>query len=198
MKEEPQVEVQEIGSHSLSRNSENAVTCENLHKEPECDGGLKNPFSDKEVAKYWKRLYEESGYENRHLFDPVFYYTKAEVRKITLRKTDLHVCLFAFIMLFALNIDRFNLQNAVSDNFLSDLKLSTDDYNLGNTVNLVCFLGMELPSNLISKWIGPDIWIPTQMCLWSIVAIVQCRIKSRAGFLVTRCLIGAMEGGFIP
>lgn len=198
IKYDARVEVKETGSSGSIREAEKPTIGQHLQNETDCDGDLKNPFSDKEVAKHWTKLYEDSRYENRHLFDPLYQYTKREVRAITLRNTDLHVCLFAFIMLFAMNIDRFNLQNAVSDDLLSELNLTTDDYNLGTTVNLVCFLGMELPSNLISKWIGPDIWIPTQMCLWSVVAIAQCRIKSRAGFLVTRCLIGALEGGFIP
>lgn len=36
------------------------------------------------------------------------------------------------------------------------------------------------------------------MCLWSIVAICQCRITGVNTFYATRALLGLLEGGFIP
>ncbi|KAE9366618.1 MFS general substrate transporter [Stipitochalara longipes BDJ] len=157
----------------------------------------KNPFLDPDVAEHWSIVYEKSRYECRSEFDPAFTWTEEEEKKLV-RRLDWRVCLWACIMFFGLQVDRGNLVQAVSDNLLVDLKMNTNDYNFGNTIFLFSFLLAELPSQLVSKKIGPDRWIPTQITLWSIVAMSQCAIKGKTGFYATRSMLGLLEGGFIP
>jgi sugar phosphate permease len=181
-------EVKETSSLSLSSSAEEAAS-KSVTKS--------HVFEDPDTAEYYRQLYFKNSFEGRHHFDPKFEWTESEERMV-LRKTELRVVCVAFFLFFALDIDRGNLSNALSDNFLTELNLSTNDYNLGNTVNLICFLCAEIPSQLISKKIGADIWVPSQMVLWSIVAMSQALIKNRTGFLATRAMLGMLQGGFIP
>lgn len=100
-------------------------------------------------------------------------------------------------MFTTLDFDGSNINQSLSDNLLEDIGCTTNDYNVANTLNLVAFLASGLPSQLISKWIGADIWIPCQLILWSIVSICQAGVKGRTSFIVTRTLVGFLQGGFI-
>ncbi|KAE9979392.1 hypothetical protein EG328_000877 [Venturia inaequalis] len=156
-----------------------------------------NVFQDPEVRAYYVGIYEKAQYECRHVFDADLIWTKEEEKKVV-RKLDWRVCTWACVMFFSLQVDRGNINQAVSGTFLKDLKINTNDFNLGNTVFLTSFLLAELPSQLISKKVGPDRWIPTQMVLWSIVAMSQAAMRTKGQFLATRALLGILEGGFIP
>lgn len=78
---------------------------------------------------------------------------------------------------------------------LNDLKLTTNDFNLGNQIFLISFMLAELPSQLISKKIGPDRWIPIQITLWSLVAMCQSTLTGKGNFYATRALLGVLEVG---
>ncbi|OTB07577.1 hypothetical protein M426DRAFT_240780 [Hypoxylon sp. CI-4A] len=152
---------------------------------------------DSENVEEFKQRYIHPQWENLAAFDPGFRWTWREERAVR-RKVDWKIMLWVCIMFGALNIDRSNISNAVSDNMLNDLGLSQADYNVGQTISKVGFLVAELPSQLISKRIGPDLWIPIQICIFSVISALQFFLSGRSSFLATRYLIATFQGGFIP
>ncbi|SCU85433.1 LAMI_0C11254g1_1 [Lachancea mirantina] len=157
---------------------------------------LNNPFLNSDVANHYRQLYDSCGYEGRSVFDPEFEWTPDE-EKTLVRKLNWRVAIPACFMFVALQVDRGNLAQAVADNLLKDMKMTTNDYNVGNQIFYATFLVAEVPSQLISKRLGPDVFIPIQMCAWSIVSMSQGAMNNKAGFYITRALIGLLEGGFI-
>lgn len=99
-------------------------------------------------------------YEGGHRFDPLAEWSVAEERRVV-RKTDLRLLTWLCVMVreksnlnislestqkaniayqfFGLQLDRGNLSNTLADNLLTDLKLSTDDYNNVSVRLIICF-----------------------------------------------------------
>ena len=108
-------------------------------------------FDDPNLAQYFV---PSEKYENKHRFDPSFRWTWAE-EKAVVRRLDWKVTAWAALAFFALDLDRGNISQANTDNFLDNLGMNTNDFNLGRNVFLASFLAAELPSQLISKKLGP-------------------------------------------
>ncbi|KAH8597850.1 major facilitator superfamily domain-containing protein [Bisporella sp. PMI_857] len=154
-------------------------------------------FSSPTVAAYWTAVYEKARYEGRHRFDPEFTWTASEEKSVR-RKIDFRIITWSWMMFMALDLNRRNINRAITDKMLPELGMNTNDFNYGQTIFLLSFLSAELPSGLISKKVGPDRWIPFIIVAWSIISASQAGLTSKAGYYVVRCLLGLFMGGFIP
>ena len=64
-------------------------------------------------------------WENSHRFDPDERWTWVEEHRL-IRKIDIKIMCFAAIMFMALELDRSNISQALTDNFLEDLGMNTN------------------------------------------------------------------------
>jgi hypothetical protein len=67
-------------------------------------------------------------FEGSHRWDPSAEWTPQEERAVVW-KTDLRLMSWICLMFLGLQLDRGNLSNALTDKFLDDLGLITNDYN---------------------------------------------------------------------
>lgn len=91
-------------------------------------------YDDKNLARFFQ---PHPKYENLHRFDPSERWTWREEYPI-INRIDWRITTWACIAFFGLDLGRGNLQQANTDNFLEDLGMNTNDYNLGNTVVSPC------------------------------------------------------------
>ncbi|KAL7625869.1 hypothetical protein AAE478_005092 [Parahypoxylon ruwenzoriense] len=131
-----------------------------------------------------KRLwFQRTKKENLHRFDSRARWTWAEESKVV-RKIDWRIMAWTAIMFTAMELDRANLAQSLTDNFLDDMHMTTD--------------AGEFPAQLLAKWLGPDRWIPSQIVLFSVVSASQFALSNRSSFLICRALLAFLQGGFIP
>ncbi|RDW68703.1 uncharacterized protein DSM5745_08463 [Aspergillus mulundensis] len=102
---------------------------------------------------------------------------------------------FAF---FALQIDRGNISAALTSTITEDLNITTNQINVGTQLLSAGIVISEIPSNVILQRVGPQRWLSAQLFAWGLVATFQSFIQSYPAYLVTRFLLGLLEGGFIP
>ncbi|KAI9374311.1 major facilitator superfamily domain-containing protein [Aspergillus egyptiacus] len=99
---------------------------------------------------------------------------------------------------FALQLDRGNIGAALTSTITEDLNITTNQINVGTQLLSAGIVISEIPSNVILQRVGPQRWLSVQIFAWGLVATFQAFINSYPAYLVTRFLLGLLEGGFIP
>ncbi|KAF1347342.1 MFS general substrate transporter [Lizonia empirigonia] len=104
-------------------------------------------------------------------------WSAAEEKKAK-RKLDLIIMPLLTLGFFCLQLDRSNIANAITDNFMEDIGISQDQFNVGQQMLSLGIVLFEIPANM---------------------ALYRVAFQTNYGsFIATRFLLGLTESGFIP
>jgi MFS family permease len=118
--------------------------------------------------------------------------------KRLLWRIDIHILPFLCIMYLFSFLDRVNIGNARLFDLEKDLDLSGTQFNTALTIFYVPFILFEIPSNMVFKYLGPNVWVPTCMFGFGVVMLCQGFVTNYAGLLATRFFLGLCECGMFP
>ncbi|AGO10244.1 AaceriAEL344CAp [[Ashbya] aceris (nom. inval.)] len=155
-----------------------------------------NPFSEPAVAEYYRREYESAKYECRHVFDPSLVWTKQEEHRVV-RKIDWHIMGVIILITIGLKFTSGALAQATGDNMLEDLKIDTNQYNLGNQLGFFLLLSLELPVQLIVRRFGADRVIPFQLVIRGILGASHAAIRNATGLYILKIFNGLCGAGIL-
>jgi len=71
-------------------------------------------------------------------------------------------------------------------------------YSLALTITYIPYIVVEIPSSLVLKRIGANIFLPTMVILWGLTTALQGLVSSYRGLLAARFFLGLFEGGLVP
>ncbi|RVX72962.1 hypothetical protein B0A52_03315 [Exophiala mesophila] len=114
------------------------------------------------------------------------------------RKLDLIIMPLLTLGFFCLQLDRGNMANAITDNFMEDIGITQNQFNVGQQMLSLGIVLFEIPSNMILYRVGPGKWLTLQLFLFGTVSTFQAFQTNYASFISTRLLLGITESGFIP
>ncbi|KAF2825228.1 MFS transporter-like protein [Ophiobolus disseminans] len=114
------------------------------------------------------------------------------------RKLDLIIMPLLTLGFFCLQLDRGNIANAITDNFMEDIDITQDQFNVGQQMLSLGIVLFEIPANMALYRVGPGKWLTLQLFLFGTVSTFQAFQTNYSSFIATRFLLGITESGFIP
>jgi MFS family permease len=105
----------------------------------------------------------------------------------------------ALLYLFCF-IDRANIGNARLAGLEKDLGINpkTYQYNVLLSSFYVSYIVFEIPSTMLTKIIGPKIWIATMAGLFGLLSMCTAFVSSYGAAIAVRFLLGVAEAGMLP
>ncbi|KAJ6092324.1 hypothetical protein N7467_004293 [Penicillium canescens] len=128
----------------------------------------------------------------------------AQEEKKLLRKIDWRLMTLCSLIFMFKNLDGNNTSNArimnkgTDQNIMTQLGITSNEYNLVTVLYYVPYIVLEAPSNLLLKRFSPSKWQSRIMISWGIALMCNAAVKNKGGLYTTRFLLGLAEAGQFP
>ncbi|KAL4964475.1 major facilitator superfamily domain-containing protein [Aspergillus stella-maris] len=128
----------------------------------------------------------------------------AEEEKKLLRRIDWRLMSLCSLIFMFKNLDSNNSSNArimnqgTDQNIMTQLGITSNEYNLVTVLYYVPYIVLEAPSNLLLKQFSPSKWQSRIMVSWGIFLMCNAAVKNKGGLYATRFLLGVAEAGQFP
>ncbi|CAH0048191.1 unnamed protein product [Clonostachys solani] len=128
----------------------------------------------------------------------------AEEEKKLMRRVDWRIMTVCSLLFLLKNLDSDNISNArimnkgTDMNIMTQLKMTSDEYNLLTVLYYVPYIVFEAPSNLLLKKFWPSTWQSRIMISWGIALLCHVPVNNKGGIYATRFLLGLAEAGMFP
>ncbi|CAI6090486.1 unnamed protein product [Clonostachys chloroleuca] len=128
----------------------------------------------------------------------------AEEEKKLMRRVDWRIMTVCSLLFLLKNLDSDNISNArimnkgTDMNIMTQLKMTSDEYNLLTVLYYIPYIVFEAPSNLLLKKFSPSTWQSRIMISWGIALLCHVPVNNKGGIYATRFLLGLAEAGMFP
>lgn len=140
-------------------------------------------------------LFDEANGSDRSTDD--FTWTQEEETAVRRKLDRVIVPLTTFLYLLCF-LDRANVGNARIQGMGKDLKLVGFRFNWVTSIFYIVYMFVEVPSNILLKWIGPKYYLPLLVVGFGFVSLCTAFVQSFQGLLAARAMLGVFEGGVMP
>ncbi|KAI0469648.1 MFS general substrate transporter [Xylariaceae sp. FL0804] len=142
------------------------------------------------------------GYDSDRMRDRTL--LTAEEEKKLLRRIDWHLMPLCSLIFMFKQLDTENLSNArimnqgTGQNIMTQLGLTSDQYNLVTALYYIPYIVAEAPSNLLLKRFSPSKWQSRIIISWGIALALHAAVTNKGGLYGLRFLLGLAEAGQFP
>lgn len=120
-----------------------------------------------------------------------------ELERRTLRKVYWRLLPLMIIAFLVNYIDRANIGYA-GPTMNAELGISALAFGIAAGIFSLGYVLFEIPSNVLMRKLGANVWIARIMFTWGIVTICTIFVQGTTSFVVVRLLLGVAEAGFLP